>query len=155
VDDSASGLSPVGGRGADVVDRVDRGPERVYGGVHDFQGPRPALERLLRRADADRGGGHGAQGDAHVPPRVGATPGGRRDHLRDRLRAPRPDLPEPLLAIGPERDPDADQELVRPGRRLAIRRPEVGRGDLALPGRAAHDEHGVQRQQDRERVAGR
>ena len=86
---------------------------------------------------------------AAVAPREG------HHDLADRLGAARPDLPEPHLAAGRERDPDPQDELVRGEGRLPVARPEVaGRHRRARRGRA-EDERRVHREQDRQRVAGR
>ena len=72
--------------------------------------------------------------------------------LADRLGAPGADLAEAHLAGGGERDPDPEDQLVVGERRGSIAGPEpIGRYLTLTPFRP-EDEHGIRRQEHRQRV---
>ena len=151
----------VGGR-ADVVDRVDLGGERLGRGVGRLGRRRPRPRGRLRSA-ADRIGRSATEPERHPDVRQPAA-GDRPPRSRQatamttlliawarrvptfRKRASRPP---------PDRDPDPEDQLVRRERRPAVGDPEVARRDRPLAARPADDDLRVEREQDRQRVAGR
>ena len=97
-------------------------------------------------------------GDPDVPPerRPAPAPGDREHDHADRLRPPRPDLAEgDRAARGGSGMRIAEDQLVGGQRRPPVGREERRRGDGPLAARAADDDLRVEREQDRQAVAGR
>ena len=107
----------LGGR-ADVVDRVELGGERLGRAVGGLGRRRPALEGGLRRRGTDRRGRHRPERQPDVAStapdaaRPSRQPSARTTLLIDWARRV-PTLRKRSLAAGEQRDPDAQQQLVR------------------------------------------
>ena len=75
--------------------------------------------------------------------------------LRDRLRPPRADLAEPQVAAPRQRESHLQDQLVGREGGLPVLDEEVVGRDLALAALPTDEDHGIGREEDRQRVAGR